>query len=881
MNLRSKKAALYVATGLAALAVASPVWAQDQSAEEGEEEAEHGNIVVTGTLIRGVEAIGSLAIDLGVEDIRQSGASTTNELLNEIPQNAGFNNRFDGDPRAADRLQVSRPNLRGLPGVTSATGATTLILVDGHRMTPMGVNQASFDPDFISPGAIERVEVVTDGGSSRYGADAVGGVINFVTRRSFDGIEATGGYEVGDDYDAWRAGITAGTTWSGGSAFVSYATFQRDELLNKDRDYAARGQWNADGTVLSPSGTQCLDPVGEITTWANFGAGWTNNPLAAGIGVRFTPVGTPCDIDAESSLLPDLERHSVLAGLSHELTDRITLDVKANFGDSSVRFSSFPLGDTISEPSPNVLGIPGVFGDTFDTAAVGFSYGANSAFVDRKQELDLRVYGITPEITFELDNDWQVRTTAHLGRSENQRTLPSSNRALLLDAVAAGDFDPLDVAGASPAVVSQILDFEVAGETNQELVLFRAVADGAMFNLGDDAVRMAMGVEYNHDSVAFRSDSVEIGGLDAIPFRRFGRDVVSAFGELSIPLFSIVDVSLSARFDDYSDFGSTFNPNVGLSVTPIEGLRIFGHWGESFNAPTALDAVRTANARFIANAAAGVPDPNDELTGPNDDVLLVEGSGGRLRPQSADTWSVGAEFEPVSNLVFGVNYYDIDFTDLLGAVNPQLASVVLLNPDKFIFNPTQAEFDAFLAATTNGVEQFSDINAADVGVIIDRRVANIGQARLKGLDFSANYVTDIGFGDLNLGVNGNHTLTFNITENGNTVDQLEFDVPDLNVQAYAGLSSGGFSSRVTVNHTNGFDTNIAVNQTRVESFTVADLFLGYEFGDSLGVGKGLMLTLNVDNVFDTDPPVFRQQRNLNFSGFTLGRIFKLGARISF
>ena len=149
MNFKSNKAALYVASGLAALAVATPAWSQDQAPEE--EVPAEGNIVVTGTLIRGVEVAGSQTIDLGVEDIQQTGASTTNELLNSLPQVGGFNARFDSDPRAADRQQVSRPNLRGLPGVTAATGATTLVLVDGHRMVPMGVDQASFDPDFISP----------------------------------------------------------------------------------------------------------------------------------------------------------------------------------------------------------------------------------------------------------------------------------------------------------------------------------------------------------------------------------------------------------------------------------------------------------------------------------------------------------------------------------------------------------------------------------------------------------------------------------------------------------------------------------------------------------------------------------------------------------
>ncbi|WP_340588990.1 TonB-dependent receptor domain-containing protein [Erythrobacter alti] len=847
-------------------------------AQDGPDEADEENrIVVTGTLIRGVEETGSKSIDVGAEEIVALGSSTTNELLGEIPQATNlFNARFDGDPRSADRQQVSRPNLRGLPGINAATGSTTLVLVDGHRVVPMGVDQASFDPDFIPPGAIEKVEVVLDGGSSLYGADAVGGVVNFITRREVDGIEANATLELGDDYEAYNLGLSAGTAWNNGSAYVTYNYYDRGILLRGDRDFAAQGSWNADGTVLTPSGTQCLEPVGEIVTWANFGAGWTSNPAAAALGVRRTAVGTPCDIDAEGTFLPALERHTVLFGLSQELSDTLTLDVRANFGDSHVTFAAYPLGDTVSEQDPNTLMIPGNFGDTYDVASVGFSYGANSAYVDRDQTQDLRVYGIAPELTISLGNDWQIKNLLYWGRSENSRLLPSSNRTVLLDYVASGDFDPTDVAAASPGVINDILNFEVAGESRQELALFRSIADGPIFDLPAGPVRAAFGVELNLEEASLRSESVTIGGLSAIPFRSEARNVKSVFSELSIPVFSMLDLSLSARYDDYSDFGDTFNPSVGFNFEPTEWLRVFGHWGESFNAPTALDAVRTANARFIANAAAGVPDPNMERTDPNrDDVLLVEGSGGGLRPQTAETWSIGTEFEPVSDLVFSANYYNIDFSNVLGAVNPQLASVVLLNPDKFIFNPTQAEFDAFLAASSNG-EQFADINADDVGVIIDRRVANISSAQLEGLDFSVDFRTELGAGDLNLGLAGNKQLDFVVTDNGITVDQLEFDLPDLALTAYAGYSLGGFRSRLSLNHTSGFDTNTAVAQTEVDSFTVFNLFLGYEFQEEDGLLEGLAFRFNVDNLFDTDPPVFRQQRNLNYSGFTLGRVFKIG-----
>ena len=870
---------------LAAGGIANAQESQDTQAQEAEadvttneEQRKLETVTVTGTLIRGAEAVGSQTIQLDEDAITVSGASTTNELLGELPQVANFfNQRFDNDPRVADRLQVTRPNLRNLPGVLSATGSTTLLLVAGHRVTPMGVDQASFDPDFIPPGAIQRIEVVTDGGSSLYGADAVGGVINFITKDEYDGIEIDGGIEIGDDYSAWNAGFTAGTSWDRGNAYISYAAYQRDDLVGYDRDFAAQGQWNADGTVLTPAGTQCIEPVGSLQTWFWFGAGWTNNPAAP--GVTTTPVGEPCDTDAGRSLIPELDRQTVLFGVSQEIADNISFKMKAHYGESTTKYSMYPLGDTFSEPSPNEQGIVGsAIGQLYETAAVGFSYGANSAYVKRQQEVELETYSISPELTFDLGNSWRLVTLAHVGHSESKRARPLSDRVALLSAINSGALDPTNVAAADASVITAITDFEAAGEAIQELVSLRAIADGEVFKLPAGMVRAAVGVEFNYDNAELREGNFARGVLETQPFDEESRGVKSVFGELSIPVLSNLDFSVSGRYDEYSDFGDTFNPNIGVDYTPIEGMKFYAKWGESFNAPTVIDSLGTANARFIADAAAGVPDPNGELVGAsNNDVLLLEGTGGDLAPQTAENWSIGFDNDMIKNFSFGVNYYDIDFQNLLSSVDPTLASVVLLNPDKFVFNPTQAEYDALLAQTINGVEQFGNINAADVGVIIDRRVANIGSAHLTGFDFYANYVHDTDIGEINVGVSGNKQLVFDLTDNGNTVDNLRYDIPDLYVGGHVGWRNGPMQAKVSLKYSGSFDADptTAVNQSTVDSFVVTDLFFGYQFAESSNFSNGLSLRLNIDNVFDEDPPVFRQQRNLNYSGFTLGRVFKL------
>jgi iron complex outermembrane recepter protein len=203
-----RKAALLALTGvsLGTTAMAMPALAQDEA--EGADE-----IVVTGTLIRGIEVVGSQTLTVTKEAITEVGAGSTTELLASIPQISSFNGQFEPNPRGARSNSIARPNLRDLPGADGNSGSVTLALVDGYRITPVGVKESSMDVDIIPSIIIEGVDVVTDGGTSLYGADAVAGVINFRTMRSFEGIMVDGNFGFGTTVSAYKqydASIVAG-----------------------------------------------------------------------------------------------------------------------------------------------------------------------------------------------------------------------------------------------------------------------------------------------------------------------------------------------------------------------------------------------------------------------------------------------------------------------------------------------------------------------------------------------------------------------------------------------------------------------------------------------------------------------------------------------
>ena len=381
----------------------------------------------------------------------------------------------------------------------------------------MGIDDSSVDPDIVPATVIERVEVVTDGGSSLYGADAVGGVINFITKKQMDGVQIDVGLGTGDDYSTWDTGITAGTSWEGGSGYISLNRNERDEVLDSDRDWSQRGNWTAQG--LQPAGTQCLEPVGAITTWASYGAGWTNNPAASSLGVKVTPVGSPCfgADPSPNSLQPEQERDSFFGRITQDLNDNVQLDVQAYYTERTTTYANYALGDTISEPSPVALGIPpGPPGNTYDVAAVGFSYGANSAYVHREQEIAFETWGIAPELTIELDNGWQLRNSLYYGTSENNMVIPDTNRPALEAYVASGMLNPADVASAAPGVVTDIINWEYGARTIQELMSARMVADGSVMELPAGDLRMAIGFEMSEDRARTRTGETTIGNLRSL-----------------------------------------------------------------------------------------------------------------------------------------------------------------------------------------------------------------------------------------------------------------------------------------------------------------------------------------------------------------------------
>lgn len=721
------------------ISIAMPAYAQDAAEDNGDEQ-----IVVTGTLIRGIAPVGSNTARVSEAKIEEVGAISANEILASIPQvSSQFNNVPLADLNiAVNQVQTSRPRIRGIGNATSAT-SPTLVLVNGHRLSGVGTTSSSVDPDMIPFGAIASVDVMTEGGSATYGADAVAGVINYITRRRFDGVKVDADYGFADDYQQWSGKVTAGKDWDSGSAYVSYSYAWTEALFGRDRDYARNLDYSSQPyrgidincaspnlslqlVGINPQNGSTLTTVGAPITYAapNFAVNTQNR----------------CDNSRDSTLVPKSERHGVFASLTQEIGENTTIDLRGFYGQRHTEaLSAAAATVAVAPPNPASTSLPagvviGATGGTVPFSPIpGLTFqvpGVNRALVSFNfspllgpspltQTVFLKQWGADLEITHNFSEAWQLKVLGNVSESDSRFNLQQINQTRLNAAGLAGgstnSINPLNIASANGAVVADILDNELAGQVKDRLVQLRAIAEGRLFSLPGGDVRLALGAEYMNENLEKRQlTDIRRGTLVNTAYTPYKRNVESVFGELVVPIIGEGNdsgiaksllFSAAARYDHYSDFGNTFNPKFGLTYVPVEGVTIRGNWGTSFTAPNALDQLGGLNNTITAFTfnpfqPAGNPAPAGSNT------VAIQGSQSPLKPQEATTWSVGVDLEPTQGMKLSASYYDVRFTNIIRIPTPNADIFTDFASTNFVARPgapiTNAQALAFAAQVPGG-----------------------------------------------------------------------------------------------------------------------------------------------------------------------------------
>ncbi|MCA3256004.1 MAG: TonB-dependent receptor [Alphaproteobacteria bacterium] len=802
-------------------------------------------IVVTGTLLRGVEPLGASTRAITRQDIARSGRTDIGEVVslftNALPSRSLVSNLQSTD-NFSGGVSV---DLGGL-GVGS-----TLTLLNGRRLAGSGeTSGAAVDVSTLPVSVIDRIEVFSGGASALYGSDAIGGVVNIVLRRDFSGLSLTADREsdvTGDPGSSPTTGVAAlgGLRWSGGGALLSLSYRDRKALPATSRARSQSDDLRPFGGSDRRSG---LAQPGNITALGAMLPGLPTRSAAIPAGQNGTalrvadlrPVsGFPDDPDfagnrastgSFSDLMPRQKIGSIYAAIDQQAGDwDLTLDLLG--GLRTTRSAGFPSASYLLVPRTNPFN---PFGQDVAVAYLFAREAGTPVYVDKGRSWSATLGG-KRDI-----GGWRLET--FLTASRDSSRFRQIGGSVDLDAVdtalaqtdRARAFNPFgDGSAQSAAVLGQILTEPEGVKRWSTLQMASVKLDGDLFSFPAGPVKAAVVAQAQRTTYDVRAATDQSGS----------RKVFAVGGEVLAPLAaradggpSVFDLSLAARFDRYSDFGNAFSPSVGLRYRPVAGLSLRGGFSRSFRAPNMPDVLGTSQTETIF-----IDDPARRRTV---SVPLTSGGNPDLKAETASIWTAGVEIAPeaLGDVKLSVGFTDTSYRNrIVNDLNPDLAieDEGILPPGIFVRN------------------------AMGRLVSIDARAFNAAQTSLRAVDASLDYGFEIGAASVRIGADATYTLRYRnrLTANAAFRDDLgELGNPRrFRANANVGVSIGRYEADLFLRHIgSGRDRNSTL-QPRIAADTTFDLTLGVGLGaDREGVYPG-RISLSVRNLFNRQP-AFADQR---------------------
>ncbi len=899
MNITAFRAATLMSSALALTLIAPAAHAQDQASNPAAtpaatpppaapESRADADIIVTGSRVRGVAPIGSPVVAMSNKDIAQAGRVTLQQAIQDLPQvfNLGVSEGSRGQTGGAGNIVYGNSiNLRGIgPNAT-------LIIVDGHRVTNNG---RSIDPSILPTLGVERVEVVADGASAIYGSDAVAGVVNLIPRRNFNGLEMVARGGISDDgvYTEKTLGAAFGHKFNGGQFTLAYEHVEKSNLNGNDRSFFRSNQTSSGGNnysvtkcapgTLKAGGVSYAMP-GQLTQ-ANAGS------LVAG-------TSNTCNDLQGQDLIPRQRYDSMNGTFDYAINDWLSLTADGFYSYRAFQRLPAYANATITVPSTNAFFVrPAGF--------TGNSYTIDYNFMNDSQRNmswgHSESWQISPGIKVKLPHGWQFEALFDKGRTYDiSSSTAGLNNSALAAALASSNpvtaFDPYGLGRTSAATLAGVFNQVSINPTIGRFTGYEARLNGTVISLPGGNVKLALGYEGQQFDMSLGTQN----GVPGVAYRwtNPGRRVDSAYAELVVPVFSganaipglrKLELDGAVRYDKYSDVGATTNPKFGVNWSPIERMTVRGSYGTSFRAPTLPQIYGNTSQLYVQsyqNPTGGAP-----ITG----VALSGGNPG-LKPETASTWSVGADYNPVRNLRLSLTYWNVDYKNQVIALLSDLSVLTRAaqyNGTGLIVQGAQASqiVANYIAGGMAVSGALPGGSAANVTTFIDGRSQNLGRSITRGFDFSANYLWP---------TDSAGTFTFNLAGTYLTkyLSQQTPTAPFLNLlnQIYQPLQFkarlsvnwdiGRFSAMVRANHLGGYANTAATPVQKVASYTPIDLNLSFRVGDKV---KPFTLGLEVRNLFDVNPPYVNVAPSVNGGGGydatatdPVGRLIAVSARKTF
>ena len=856
------------------------------------------DIVVTGSRIRRQDLAGvGPATVVTAEQIQNTGIVNIETALQRLPANAGFAGNQTSAYWTNNGYGTAQVNLRGL-GIKR-----TLVLLNGRRLVAGGTGaNSSPDLNMIPVVALARTDVLKDGASAIYGADAMAGVVNLVTRTDYEGLGLSvrqGITERGDGSD-----LTADLLWgirNDRGGFMAAVTYQKTSAVNM----ASRAPCSLAETT--PGSLSCVNSASTIGGRAVLPNGQqiNFNQVPGGNGNFYEPY-SPAKHNFNSNpflnAVSPVERVSTAFFADYALTDGIQA-----FGEFLYTFRK-----------SNQIATPGTLRNLSIPASNPTNpTGQNLVLAQRRlaepgarhffQETD------TWQGTFGLANDWAWEVAGSFGR--NTAVDGSTNIANLervantLDrskcsstagaAIPCGDY--LGFGDLTPQVLDYIL-FTSRDRGGNELGTVTADLNGDLFSLPAGAVSFATGVVYRREKGWRDPDPLTVLGVanvnqqDPISGSSTAKE---AYLELSVPVLAntafakALTLDGAVRYSDYNLFGSDWNYKLSADWVVNDSIRLRGTYGTGFRIPnvpelfggvsegnlTTTDPcsryTSSGNVTLIANCqASGVPANYTQL---GTTILTTVGGNQSLRPESSTTWTVGTVISPrgiIPGLSLTADWFDIKIKDAIRAI-PGSTKLAVCYASQNLSHPFCSDFTR--SALTGEVTYLS------------AQPINTGREEMNGLDLGLVYSGAVGEVKISLDLNMTYLNKY-------VVNPFPGGAP-IYFDGFIGGGNGGYPKwrgyGVPTAEKDGISATWSTQWIgKATDFNASAGDIGYRTPNvfyhnlqlAFAIDEKTRFQIGADNLFDRKAPYIQSFTDANTDTMTydlLGRRFYAGFRTAF
>ena len=844
-------------------------------------------VMVTGSYIKGSATDGASPVEvIDREEIENIGAVSIADITRNLSVNSGSENASDSFTQGSTQ-GTSNVNLRGL-GLSS-----TLILVDGRRQTLTGAtaNDGSVfvNTNSIPVVALERVEVLKEGAAAVYGSDAVAGVVNYIFRRDFTGVE----FEMSSQ-EADISGQTddrVSVIWgaeNGNTNFVLAASILDRSPMS--------------GADFNPSLAQ-LGISGLGTSFLLFGPSTVASGPYAGTYAPFENVPDPSCVANQGILIPQASgqrcgfvygpRFNVVNDEDHMSMYGSFKTLLANGNGLEIDYmsTSIDVNDNPQSPSYPALSylspanaiMPGTGGNPFGVPVLWLGRALGSAFpspiAPRENETDRFSIGLNG--SFDNGFDWDAHYTVSSEDAYGQQPDTSTSRfsaAIKGNGGSAGNqtWDLFTPSNNSADLIKWISTNQQTW-TNTELAVFDFLMTGSVGNID-----IASGLQFRDESFDIARGASSIAKFDAagnitepadLLFLGGGlestanRNATALFIEGSMNPSDRLEVKGALRYEDLES-DSSVDPKIAFRYQASDELALRASFSTSFR-EASLAQLTSTNISL-----QGIQDYNADgsAKGGTAFIRIAQANNPNLAPEESDNMNIGAIWNPTDKLSMKLDYWAIDYTNVITIESAQ---------GKVAANPLDPDVKRTAGGTLTGVTT-KYFNAANVNT--------------SGLDFESTYDFDTSFGQAQVGVNMMHMFEYEIPV-GNTTkdvvglfnhDNFARSLPDTKAVFHAALNSGNNSLSLFGRYTGDYKTTRPLDATAkargfsqsIDSFFTVDLMNSYlvEMNDS-----ELKLSLGITNMFDEEVPLVYDAANWSYDAKhhdPRGRMIYIGFKLS-